>query len=172
MVALLRGINVGGKRKVPMAELRALATRHGWRDVATYVNSGNLVGTVDGEAAAVATELADALAATFGCEVPVVVRRCAEVERDLAACPFPDGEPAQVHVGYGQRPVPATLVQEVARHCAAGERVAVRGGVLWIDFVGGVARSKLTSAVLDRVAGTTITLRNLNTARAVAALPG
>lgn len=172
MVALLRGINVGGKNKVPMAELRALATRLGWSDVATFVNSGNLVGTVDGEAAAVAAQLARALATAFVCEVPVVVRRCADVVRDVAACPFADGEPAQVHVGYGQSAVAATLVQEVARCGGAGERVAVRGGVLWIDFVGGVARSKLTSSVLDRVAGMTITLRNLNTARAIAAMPG
>jgi uncharacterized protein (DUF1697 family) len=58
----------------------------------------------------------------------------------------------------------------VAAYCTMGECVAVRGGALWIDFTGGVARSKLTSAVLDRVVGGTVTLRNLNSARAIAAL--
>jgi uncharacterized protein (DUF1697 family) len=110
------------------------------------------------------------LAEHFGFAVPVVTRSGVEFARDLAACAFADGPPAQVHVGYSQAPLPATLAKDVAAYCKAGERVAVRGQALWIDFQGGVARSKLTSAVLDRAVGGTVTLRNLNSARAIAAL--
>lgn len=170
IVALLRGINVGGNKKVPMADLRALAARLGWRDVATCLHSGNLVATAAQAPDAAAVALAKAIEGTFGFSVPVIVWAGADFQRDLAACPFPDGEPAQVHVGYCQTPVPSTLAQQVAPYCQAGERVVVRSGVLWIDFAGGVARSKLTSAVLDRVVGGTVTLRNLNSARAIAAL--
>ena len=172
IVALLRGVNVGGNKKVPMAQLRALAERLGWRDVATYVQSGNLVATAAPGPAAAAAALATAIEGAFGIVVPVIVRGGADFVRDLAACPFADAEPAQVHVGYCQTPVPASLPKDVAAYCKAGERVVVAGGVLWADYAGGVARSKLTSAVLDRCAGGTVTLRNLNSARAIAALVG
>lgn len=170
IVALLRGVNVGGNKKVPMAQLRALAERLGWRDVASYVQSGNLVAATTQSPAAAAAALSKAIEAEFGFEVPVIVRGGADFVQDLAGCPFPDGEPAQVHVGYCQVPVPAGLPKTVAAYCQAGERLVVCGGVLWADYAGGVARSKLTSAVLDRGAGGTITLRNLNSARAIAAL--
>lgn len=170
MVALLRGVNVGGHRKVPMAALRALATKLGWRDVATYVQSGNLVGATPLAAGPAAQQLEQALAEAFGFLVPVVARSGADFARDLAACPFPGGKPEQVHVGYSRLQVPTSLPADVASHGTAGERVSVRGGVLWIDFAGGVARSKLTSAVLDRACGGTVTLRNLRSARAIAAL--
>lgn len=170
MVALLRGVNVGGRHKLPMAELRALAASLGWRDVATHVQSGNLVGTVAGSAEPVAAGLSRAIERTFGFPVPVVVRAGTEFVRDLASCPFGDGKPEQVHIGYSQTALPVTLVAEVGPYCTLGERVVVRGGHLWIDFVGGVGRSKLTSAVLDRLGSSTVTLRNLNSARAIAAL--
>jgi uncharacterized protein (DUF1697 family) len=170
MVALLRGVNVGGNKKVPMAELRALAAKLGWRDVATYVQSGNLVGSTELAAPAAAAQLSRAIAKLFGFEVPVVARVGSAFVRDLAACPFADDEPARVHVGYANVAPKSSLPKLVAAYCTMGERVAVRGGVLWIDFVGGVARSKLTSAVLDRAVGGTVTLRNLNSARAIAAL--
>lgn len=170
VVALLRGVNVGGNKKVPMADLRALAAKLGFCDVATYVQSGNLIGTVDGEVDAVATQLERAIAAKFGFEVPVVVRAGGDFVRDLAACPFAANEPKRVHVGYCRTPVPASLAKDVAAYCKAGERIAVCDGVLWADYAGGVADSKLTSAVLDRAVGGIVTLRNLNSARAIAAL--
>lgn len=170
MVALLRGVNVGGNKKVPMAELRAIAAKLGWRDVATYVQSGNLVGTTALAADAAATQLSKAIEKQFGFEVPVVARAGSAFVRDLATCPFAEEEPARVHVGYAAAAAKASLAKDVAAYCTMGERIAVRGGVLWIDFAGGVARSKLTSAVLDRAVGGTVTLRNLNSARAIAAL--
>lgn len=170
VVALLRGINVGGNKKVPMAALRTLAGQLGWCDVATHVQSGNLVGTVGGSAPAIAAELEHAIGRTFGFPVPVIVRTGDEFVRNVGDCPFEDGKPEQVHIGYGQSPLPPTLARDVAAYCKAGERVVVRGNTLWIDFAGGVARSKLTSAVLDRAVGGAVTLRNLRSARAITGL--
>jgi uncharacterized protein (DUF1697 family) len=170
VVALLRGINVGGNRKLPMADLRELAAGLGWRDVATYVQSGNLVGAVAAAPPAVGRRLERALAEHCGFAVAVVVRDGAAFANDVAACPFADEAPAQVHFGAcAMRPAPS-LPRDLAAYCAAGERVAVIGDALWIHFASGVARSKLTSAVLDRAVGGTVTLRNLTSARAIAAL--
>jgi uncharacterized protein (DUF1697 family) len=60
MVALLRAVNVGG-RKLPMAELRALCAGLGWSDVATYIQSGNLVFAAPGKAEAIETKLERAI---------------------------------------------------------------------------------------------------------------
>jgi uncharacterized protein (DUF1697 family) len=170
LVVLLRGINVGGNKKVPMAELRAVAAELGFRDVATYVQSGNLVGTAALAVDAAAVQMERALADRFGFVVPVVVRAGAEFVREVAACPFADGEPAQVHLGVSRAPLRAAMAKEIAAFATMGERLVVRGQVLWIDFVGGVGRSKLTSAVLDRVVGGVVTLRNRNSAQAIAGL--
>lgn len=174
-VALLRGINVGGKRLLPMAELRAVATALGFGDIATYIQSGNLLFTASSDTEASARAIERGIAAKFGFEVPVVVRPLAEVVADLALCPFPDAlgsRPNLLHVGYSGAPFPKTLAQALAPYCQAGERVVVRGAALWIDFVGGVARAKITSAVLDRLVGSPVTLRNAKSMQAIAALAG
>jgi uncharacterized protein (DUF1697 family) len=173
MVALLRGINVGGNKKVPMAQLRELAEGLGWRDVATYVNSGNLVFKANGAPDALAQRLAAAIAAELEFDVPVLVRSGSDLVRDLADCPFATALPdraAQVHVGYGQGALRAAQVAQLAPYRAPAERVVVCGQAVWIDFANGVGRSKLTSAVLDRVFGGTVTLRNHNSLAAIAAL--
>ena len=87
-VALLRGVNVGGGNKVPMAELRALAEGLGWREARSYIASGNLVFVAEGEAAGLATALRMAMAREMGVDVPVYVLSAAEVARALADCPF------------------------------------------------------------------------------------
>lgn len=172
-MALLRGINVGGNKKVPMAQLRELAAGLGWRDAATYINSGNLVFTANGAPESLARQLAAAIAAEFGFEVPVLVRSGKDLARDLAGCPFADALPeraAHLHVGYGQGTLRASQVAQLEPYRASAERVVVCGQAVWIDFANGVARSKLTSAVLDRVFGGTVTLRNHNTLAAIVAL--
>ncbi len=90
-VALLRGINVGGGGKVPMAELRALVTKLGHRDVATYIQSGNIVFTPAGDDdAALAAELTKAISAEFGVRTSVVVLSRSELAAVIDANPYPD----------------------------------------------------------------------------------
>jgi uncharacterized protein (DUF1697 family) len=175
MVALLRGINVGGNKKVPMAELRALAEGLGWKDVSTYINSGNLVFTAGGEPGALAPKLAAAIEDHFGFVVPVIVRTAAAWRGYAAQSAFADAETARpnaLHVALAAGAPPRDVAKLLQPYCSAGERVAVRGDALWIDFAGGVAKSKLTPAVLDRVVGAPVTARNWRTAQALAAMLG
>ena len=76
VVAMLRGINVSGRNKVPMADLRSTAESLGYTGVRSYVQSGNLVFDAPGRAtpASVASRLGEAVLETFGVDVPVVVR--------------------------------------------------------------------------------------------------
>ena len=97
-VALLRGINVGGNRRVPMAELRATVEAAGHTRVTTLLNSGNVVLTLrDGVGgpgtdvhASLAAEVADGLRARLGLDVDVFVRTRGEIDATIAANPFPE----------------------------------------------------------------------------------
>jgi uncharacterized protein (DUF1697 family) len=88
--ALLRGINVGGHKKIPMAELREVMTGLGWTGVRTYLQSGNAVFTTgDGNPGA---RLESAIAERFGFGVPCLVRTAVELREVAVACPYPAAE--------------------------------------------------------------------------------
>ena len=171
LVALLRGINVGGHNKVPMARLRATITQLGFRDVRTYIQSGNVVfaGASTGAEAKVEHAIADA----FGFPVPVIVRPATALANAEPQCPFADAaieRPNLVHIGFAKQKFARTAATATADYCRNGERVAVRGQCIWVDYAGGVARSKLTPAVLDRAFGSSVTMRNIKTLRAIVAM--
>ncbi|MEM6796345.1 MAG: DUF1697 domain-containing protein, partial [Acidobacteriota bacterium] len=91
-VALLRGVNVGGKNKLPMAGLRSLAEALGWRDVRTYIQSGNLIFRPPEDSRAdpgadLAPYLEKAIAEALPCRAPVIVRSGRELARIVAGNP-------------------------------------------------------------------------------------
>lgn len=172
-VALLRGINVGGNKKVPMAQLRILAERLGWSRVATHVQSGNLVFTGDGDPARDEQQLEAAIELHFGFAVPVLVRTASAWRAAAAACPFAAAaaeRPKLVHLGFSKQKPRAGAAKALAPCCTNGERVVIRGGAIWLDYPNGVGRSKLTPAALDRAIGSTVTLRNATTVAAISEL--
>lgn len=102
-VALLRGINVGGHRRMAMDDLRALCESLGLSDVETHIQSGNVVFDVDRPAADVAADLEAAIEGEFGYDVPVVVRDREEYAAILEAAPFDDldgTEEAKLYVTF------------------------------------------------------------------------
>jgi len=162
-VALLRAVNVGN-RKVPMADLRALAGGLGLANASTFIASGNLLFDDAGDAALAEARLENALRDRFGFDVPVIVRLAEQWPTLLAANPFTDAareRPNLVMVGLSKRPIAADTL---AARAADGERVAVSGNALWFDFVDSSARSKLTPTFIDRAAGSPVTTRNWRTA--------
>lgn len=172
-VALLRGINVGGNKRVPMAELRSLGSGLGWQQVATYIQSGNVVFSAPGPAHEHEAVLERALQRHFGFDVPVVVRDGATWLAWAENSPFRDAEndrPNLLHLGVAKLATKPGAAKALAAYCTRGERIVVRDGAIWIDYADGVARSKLTPAVLDRNLGSSVTLRNWKTVQAIAAL--
>lgn len=88
--ALLRGINVSGRRPVPMAELRSLLADVGWNGVRTYIQSGNVVFTSAAPAAGLERQLEKVIEQQFGFSVPVVVRSASRWARYIEGLPFPE----------------------------------------------------------------------------------
>ena len=165
-IALLRGINVGGNKKIPMAELREIAGLLGWDNVQSYIQSGNLVFSASVIPSVVELALERTIQERFGFAVDVVVRTSGAWQAYAAGSPFGKAEeerPHLLHLGLSKRPPKPDAVETLRRYAAAGERVEVFDDAIWIDFAGGVARSRLTPAVLDRAVGSTVTARNWRT---------
>src|SRR6186997_1339114 len=93
-VALLRGINVGGARKLPMADLAALLTGLGLEDVRTYIASGNVVFRAPSGGRALASRIERAIEEATGLDVAVLLRTPAELAKVVERNPFLDGAPA------------------------------------------------------------------------------
>ena len=167
MVALLRGINVGGHRRVPMLALRTLAADSGFTAIQTYVNSGNLVFQSEKATAFQAASLLEAaIEKQFGFAVDVVVRTAAQWNKYAATNPFPDAaaeRPDALLLGLCQGKCARNAHDTLSQYAQDADRVMVVGDALWLDLGGGVARSKLTSARLDKAAGAPVTTRNWRT---------
>lgn len=165
-IALLRGINVGGNKKVPMAELRAISEKLGFKNIHTYIQSGNLVFETQGGGPEIAAKLETAIPKHFGFSVDVIVRSEKQWSRYLSTCPFEDAVQVRANLvllGLAKGPLAKDLVSTLKAKAAAKERIQVIGDALWIDFGNGVGRSKLTPQVLDRAAGSSVTMRNWRT---------
>jgi uncharacterized protein (DUF1697 family) len=163
MVALLRGVNVGGKGTLPMADLRAIATALGYGDVATYIQSGNLVLSTTDSAATVARDLAAAIAAGSSVAPAVIVRSRRQLAKVVRDSPFlARGEdPAQLHVTFTDGPAAPLLACLDLPAYAPEEAIAV-GKELHLNLPNGIGRSKL-AADLARSKGSTGTTRSWRT---------
>jgi uncharacterized protein (DUF1697 family) len=162
MVALLRAVNVGG-RKLPMAELRALCAEIGWSDVATYIQSGNLVFSAKGKPAALEATLEKAIADRFGMAVPAVVRTAAEWAAYPPANPFSREPPNRVMLLLAKAQPAEGAEAVIEARAQAGERVRRAGDALWFHYPEGAGTSKLTPSLIDRAVGSPATARNYNT---------
>ena len=146
----MRGINVGSTRKLPMADLRALSVKTGLQRPETYIQSGNLIVDADIAADEVRRLLEKAIAKRFGLRVDVVVRRASQWKRYVAANPFANDAATVakvLHLYLSRDPLKASAAKELEQKAQAGERMAVAGGALWIDYgVNGAAEIEIDAA--------------------------
>ena len=145
-VGLLRGINVGGHRKVPMAALRELAEAEGLRAVRTYVASGNIVFESDAEEGELETLLERAIADRFGFDVDVIVRSGSRWRGYAESNPFPEEStraPNLVMMTVGKQAATDADIEALRGRAGANERVERREDAIWIWFGDGAGRSKL-----------------------------
>lgn len=165
-VALLRGINVGGHRRVAMADLRDLLAGQGHADVQTLLQSGNALFTSESvDPDGLASEIETAIAGRLGLKVAVLLRTGAELADVIAANPLPEAiaEPAKLHVAFlSAAPEPGRLeTLEAARF--APDTFVLGERALYVWYRDGAGRSKLTNDLIERRLGVTATSRNWNT---------
>lgn len=172
-VALLRGINVGGKNLIPMPALKSCFEQAGYAEVSTYIQSGNVLFSTTGKKAKIARDVASAIEATFGLDLVVVVRSKSEMLSVVSDAPR----------GFGQDPehykYDVIFLKEPLTAAKAIKEVPLKEGVdqLWAGK--GVIyfsrlEAKLTQSRLSKVASLPIykqmTIRNWNTTTKLAAL--
>jgi uncharacterized protein (DUF1697 family) len=175
-IALLRGINVGGNRRVPMADLRAALEAIGLDDVRTYIVSGNVLFlSRRTEPAALRAEIEAAIEARFGFPVAVVLRTATEMRAVLASDPIAEGSAADPAHRYAvflsEDPAPERLAG--IDPLAVAPDVFVTGDrVIHAWYRNGLQASRLAGLLTDRGLGVTATARNWNTVRALVELAG
>jgi uncharacterized protein (DUF1697 family) len=182
-IALLRGINVGGRNKVAMADLRDVVTSLGHADVVTYIQSGNVVFTAsepEPDTQALAKALEEAIAATLGVRPAVVVLSREDLAQAVRDNPYAgEPDPKRVHAVFFPQ-IPSGLAEVIA---AGEQRDAERGGSGTAQMVGhtlfvhtpeGFGRSELAVYLLNRRASpaATGTARNWATVTKLLALCG
>ncbi|MEU9242258.1 DUF1697 domain-containing protein [Streptomyces shenzhenensis] len=166
--ALLRGINVGGNKRLPMAELRTLMTGLGYGSVATYLQSGQAVFTAaQGDAESLAAELTEAIEERFGFVAGVLVRDHAYLKAIVDACPFPAADLAarQLHVTYLSEPVAPERYTDIDPAAHLPEEFRLGDRALYLYAPDGLGRSRLAEALSrPRIhKGLIATTRNWNT---------
>lgn len=162
---LLRAINLGATRKVPMPRLRELLEADGFTDVATHVNSGNVVLESPDSAAKVAARVAELLHAEFGFEVPTIVRTKAQLAKVVATDPIPGAadDPKCYQVTFLDRKLPASTWSDVDPHAWGDSTYVAIPTELFTYTPGGIHADAMLRALGKAHRDTPGTARNWST---------
>lgn len=166
-IALLRGINVGGKHKLPMALLREHMEQAGALCVRTYIQSGNVVFESSTRQAKAITKRASAsLEQAVGFAVPIIVRSETAWSKLIEDNPMPEAahdDPKLVHALILDAAPTAAAARNFEPICDRGERVELVGDVVYVHYAQGSARSKLSVVTIGAALSRTGTARNWRT---------
>ncbi len=169
-IALLRGVNVSGHRKITMDALRGTAANLGWDAVQTYLQSGNLIFQAQGSTAKLAEHLVQAIERDFGHAVPVRVFPAPKFDQLIAANPLanePGLDPSHFHVTFTLASTKATL-REDETPLGTNERVQLKGDHYYLYCPNGYGRTKITNGFFERKLKIPTTTRNWRTVLALA----
>ncbi|MBV8551371.1 MAG: DUF1697 domain-containing protein [Acidobacteriaceae bacterium] len=165
-LALLRGINLGGKNKLPMKDLAAMFAGAGCHDIVTYIQSGNVIFKA---ASKVSVQLSDTISSEiekhFGCRVPVVLRTAEQMRKAVDSNPF-------IKEGVPENTLHVVFLKDLPSPRRAGnldpdrsppDVFTLLGQEIYLRLPNGMARTKLTSYYFDSKLGTIGTARNWRT---------
>lgn len=172
VVALLRGVNVGGANKVPMAAFRTLLEGLGYTGVVTLLNSGNAVFESSGRStAAHAKKIQDALAEHLDVAVPVIVKSAKEIDEVIADCELEvdAADHSKLLVAFTADAKSLGALSPIVRTVAPPERAQLGDHALYLFLGDGIRNSKAAAALLGK-AGRSATTRNWATVLKIAQL--
>jgi uncharacterized protein (DUF1697 family) len=171
-IALLRGINVGGRGILPMKQLTALLEKLGLQDVQTYIQSGNVIfRSKEADTSGLSKRISAAIKKGHGFEPEALVLGLDEMDNALASNPFPEAEaePKTLHLNFlasAPRNPDLTKLESIK---SDRERFVIKGRVLYLHAPDGVGRSKL-AANAEMLLGVAMTTRNWRTVREILAM--
>jgi uncharacterized protein (DUF1697 family) len=164
-VALLRGINVGSHKRVAMADLRALFEGLGAADVATYVQSGNVVFKSADGAEKLTRAIERRIHRDLGLSVTVVVLTRAQLTKVLGGNPFAKAKkaPSKLHVAFLAEKPPRAKVSKLDPEHGRPDEFRVVGRQVYLHYPSGYGKTKLTNAYFEKQLGVAATTRNWRT---------
>jgi uncharacterized protein (DUF1697 family) len=172
-VVLLRGINVGGNKRIKMAELKDALSAVGLDNPQTLLQSGNVVIDSNADTPALVDIVETTIESTFGFQSTVIVRTADEFRSLLADHPFTSGQvedPRFAHVGFCRDEPDRDGFEALQEAHEGPEEMKLVRRELFVYYPEGSGRSKLTNSVIEKHLGTPTTSRNWNTVEKLAAI--
>lgn len=163
-IALLRGINVGGHKKVPMAELRALLTDSGLKKVKTYIQTGNVIfESKQTDVLKLESKIKKSILKHFGFDVSVLVRTRDDLIRIFEGCPFTEEKKQASYFTMLHTTPNKELVIEASKKVYVGEEYVIINDCIYFYCAKGAGQAKFNMTLFERKLNTTATSRNYNT---------
>ena len=156
LIVALRAINVGGRNKIPMAELRELLAELEFEDIATYIQSGNVVCSSSRTPDAAAQTIKEGVLERFGHDIEVMTRSADALADIVDGFPYPDADPKSSGVVFFDAPLDGDL--DAAKF--APDECAVVGAEVYVNCPTRFADTKLTVAWMEKQTGRSGTRRN------------
>ena len=163
-IGLFRGLNVGGNNRIKMDALKAAMSVAECTDIATYIQSGNVVFRCTGARAAIVKRIEQALAKDCGIHTTVTLLKATELNVAAKQNPFTDGEsePKTLHLFFLSKAPAVDVMKKLDDLRISSEQYAVHKRTLYLHAPDGIGRSKL-AAYTTRMPGIDVTARNWRT---------
>lgn len=164
-IALLKGINVGGHKKISMAELRELLSNTGLQHVQTYIQSGNVMfQSSEKNALKLEENIQKTVKSHFGFDVSVIIKTPSEFQTIFNACPFSqEGEKEKSYFILLNKTPDANLVHEAMQISHENETVIIKNDCLYFYSAAGYGQAKFNMTTFERKLNVVGTARNYNT---------
>jgi uncharacterized protein (DUF1697 family) len=159
-IVLLRGINVSGKNKLPMEELRGLLNDLGFQNVQTYIQSGNIILDSNEGKSVTCNTIKEGIQNKFGFDVPVIARTIPEWKKAIAKYPFPIDNPKIVAFIFLNKKVYETKIDVKGIN---NDQYLIDNDMVYIYCETGFGKTKLSNNLFERKLNVTATTRNYNT---------
>jgi uncharacterized protein (DUF1697 family) len=163
-IALLKGINVGGHKKVPMIALRELLKELGYQDIQTYIQSGNVIfKTEERNIQKIEDTISTSVKKHFGFEVSVLVKTREDLKRIFEASPFPEEQKKASYFMMLNHKPEQVLIDKVSEKVYEGETYEIISDCIYYFYEKGLGQAKFNVNFFERKLNTFATARNYNT---------
>jgi uncharacterized protein (DUF1697 family) len=161
-IALLRGINVGGHKKILMADLKSLFEALGFKEVVTYIQSGNVVFS-SSEEDDLATKISEGIKTKYGWNVPVLIKTASEIESILSNCPFSDEKKEKSYFTLFNEVPSDKNIKDVAQLSYPNEEFVITPMCFYFFCAKGYGRIKMNMNLIEKKLKVKATSRNYRT---------
>lgn len=164
-IAILRGINVGGNRKILMKDLKSLCENLGWNNLKTYIQSGNLIFEANKPNPELELTLEKAIFDEYGFEVPVIIRTSLELQNSINKNPYynEDSNLTQLHLTFLKVQPTHDNIEKTLSYDFEPDQFKIDEKEVFICCEGKYHKSKLSNSFFEKKLKTKATTRNWKT---------